>query len=718
MQRAEVLAEGGASQGALEDAAAARALGGKGPHGEDTVTYIQARVRKHRTSLALTSSAAARGVETDFRAGAPRCGAVTAAAHGKIETMLAELRAMPQDRAWDIHVALKALEAAGETPSDPRVPALTSRALAGSDWKLVKKYDAKATKVLRPRAPKVDSAVDASGELRPRVVTGAPFGANFANITPQRPAKFSVGSSSGTGGAHARIDYLCVPRAPADALGAACPLTATFGEKNATSEGMPVRADGSGTLRVPDLPHGSTHVTLSMKPVPGRWAALARVVFDREVPGTVDVPGTGWVLAPSGEQSRVLLASGERTAIEFDSPAIVRIEALAEPGPPGTVTALVDGISHPVSTDGSPLVLPLPHAGSVVVSATGGSVTLTVAERLPREEEDAPQDIDAEAPEESAALDTEKATGRGRRFPSPSTRRTHRGATSRCIRPPPMSPFSSDLGTFEFYTSAEYGTLREGDRASKAPDGYFSEEIGYRRRIETLNLTTDLEGFGHFRDGQPTYGGTFTFYEDADKYHLRFTGTVDYDTQLVEGTQIHTFNPRGFLEYSWRATRSFFILPRLGYDGYYTTLKNVPKNLDDVDDAVFNEYRFVRDTFVIFAGALLVQRRTSTISSTCVRASPTTPAPANSLTRRSARARSSTLDNSTSTPTSMRPGTRRPATRRPASCTTAASTSKAGSHSSTTSGAASAPSTSCRACRHTRVSTTAAGRHSRSSTCT
>ena len=597
LARGEMLASGGAGEAAIEDAAAARALGARGPQGEDPVSLVQGHVRRAHLPVRLPPGLAARGLELDFRQGARRCGGASGEARTRIDSALTELHALPQDHGWDLHVALRALAAARENPVDPRVPALTARALAGSEWHSVKKYDGRAPRVERPRRARSEQPVEASGELRARVATGAPFGdANFASVTAQRPAKVVIGT---TPNAHARIDYVCVPRAPADALGAACPLSVTFGDKRTLA--MPTRADGSGQVKIPDVTRGSNRITLSMRPEPGRWVALARVVYDREVPGTVEIPGAGWVLAPSGEQSRVLLSAGDITAVDFESPAVLRVDALAEPGPPPKVLAVLDGVITEVPIDGAPLVLPAPRGGQLIVRAEGGAATVTVAERIARDDTDAPQDVDADegpgAGEDEAEPTAAASAGSAPALPSftlDDPRAAWRGLAARS--PAPLSDASANLGTFELYSSGQYGTLREGDRASKAPDGYVSEQAGYRRRIESWNLTTDVEAFVHTRSGAPTLGGVGTFYEDADKLHLRVTGTVEYATQAIGGTQVSTLAPNGFVEYSWRATRTFFILPRLGYDGYYTNLHKDPSKLNDVDDLVYNEYRFVRDS--------------------------------------------------------------------------------------------------------------------------
>ena len=67
--------------------------------------------------------------------------------------------ALPQDHGWDLQVALRALGRSAREPADPRAPSLTARALAGSDWRLVKKYDGRAPKVERPRRTRSDQPV-------------------------------------------------------------------------------------------------------------------------------------------------------------------------------------------------------------------------------------------------------------------------------------------------------------------------------------------------------------------------------------------------------------------------------------------------------------------------------------------------------------------------------------------------------------------------------
>src|SRR5262249_53935279 len=54
----------------------------------------------------------------------------------------------------------------------------------------------------------------------------------------------------------------------------------------------------------------------------------------------------------------------------------------------------------------------------------------------------------------------------------------------------------------------------------------------------------------------------------------------------------------------WRATRDFFVLPRLGFDGWYTTLRTPPQSTNKIDDDVYNVFRFTHNSLA-FAQLLL-----------------------------------------------------------------------------------------------------------------
>src|SRR5262249_30138026 len=153
-----------------------------------------------------------------------------------------------------------------------------------------------------------------------------------------------------------------------------------------------------------------------------------------------------------------------------------------------------------------------------------------------------------------------------------------------------------NLGTFVSGSVVSVGTLREGVGDASDVDASATEFLGYRRRIERLSLWTTLDGFARARSGEPTFGGSATLYEDYDPAHVRVTATTDVASQSVEGKQVTAVKPRGFVEYSWRATRAFFVLPRLGFDGWYASQTRRPASLKNVDDDVVNTFRNKRQS--------------------------------------------------------------------------------------------------------------------------
>jgi hypothetical protein len=128
-------------------------------------------------------------------------------------------------------------------------------------------------------------------------------------------------------------------------------------------------------------------------------------------------------------------------------------------------------------------------------------------------------------------------------------------------------------------------------------------DAGYRRRIESIGLWTLVNGFVRVRSADSTYGGTALFYEDADRLRLRISGSVSVEAQRIAGIPSRSIIGRGFIEYSLRALKDLFVLPRLGYDGMYSTLPTRPTRLAYVDDEVYNPYRSIRPT-LLFAQLL------------------------------------------------------------------------------------------------------------------
>jgi hypothetical protein len=66
--------------------------------------------------------------------------------------------------------------------------------------------------------------------------------------------------------------------------------------------------------------------------------------------------------------------------------------------------------------------------------------------------------------------------------------------------------------------------------------------------------------------------------------------------QDVYGFDARTARPHAYIEYSGRITPSFYLLPRVGFDGFYTNMESKPTSLVGVDDDIFNDFRFRRPT--------------------------------------------------------------------------------------------------------------------------
>ena len=109
--------------------------------------------------------------------------------------------------------------------------------------------------------------------------------------------------------------------------------------------------DGRGKVDLPPLPPkgASTQVSIGLKKAPGRWTAIARVVFDDEVPGTTKVDGVGHVLMPPGLQWRWLVKKDQELTHTLTGPGVVRVDAIAEAeeSPKVVVTVEDDGPGIP-----------------------------------------------------------------------------------------------------------------------------------------------------------------------------------------------------------------------------------------------------------------------------------------------------------------------------------------------------------------------------------
>ncbi len=597
LQRALVLAGGGATKGALEDARAAKALGA-GDRDPEALVRAASRTKPPHAAT-LSSSVKAYGVEPDFDPGAPRCRVSSAGPRGRVVQLEEQVKSAAAAHSWDTGLALRALEVARAAPDDPRVESLVRRSMWGSRWQLVRSVRGSASRVVRPRDKATEGPVDPAGELRGRVAAGDPFGPASVTVTSARPARAVL---SGAAGASPHVDFVCLAHDIAAAKGGHCPIRITLGEAPAQIAEGP---NGVARAQLPPLPAkgNGAKLAITMGPAPGDWFAIARIAFDREIPGSTKVDGVGWVLEPPAGVHRFLVKGAEPVTVTTDGPGLVRIDAIAEPNGASRVVASVDGREEEIPVDGSPVTLAATR-GTVSIRAEGGAATIAIAQRVPRPPEAATaegESDDSDAVAEASAEPEDARTRDSSVLLDPNLDAT--AASWRAIvdhSPRPLTPFEDDLGVVIGGLEASYGGVRSDDPNDKSIDQFVEEYIGYRRRIERLSLWTisQVNVSERPNGAPPTYGGQLTLYEDYDPAHLRLTGTLVYASQAVDGSQVQTINPRGFLEYSWRATRAFFILPRLGFDGWYTTLHQIPKSTTNIDDTVFNAFRTERQTFV------------------------------------------------------------------------------------------------------------------------
>jgi hypothetical protein len=333
-----------------------------------------------------------------------------------------------------------------------------------------------------------------------------------------------------------------------------------------------------------------------MAPTSADPIALVRVILDRDAPGTTHAEGVGWILEVPHLQWRYLVEPDRPLRTSVHGPTLLRIDARADDAEKAEVMqviAVANGHEVRVPFRGEPLIVPIAEDGDVSILARGGPATVALAERVPLR--GAPP---AEAPETEAA----------QAQPAPESARVVDVSVARVdlndggwrdvatASQRPLGWLEDRLGTLDVSSGAGAQSLREGTRAT-SPDSFVFGTATYRRRIEAPNLYTLVGVGGRVRNGPSSYGGTAGFYEDLDALRLRITGTADVTAQDIAGHTDATFTPRGFVEYSGRVTGDFFILPRLGYDGSYSTLAAPPRSADGVDDGVYNAFRFYRNTF-------------------------------------------------------------------------------------------------------------------------
>lgn len=602
-ERAMMLAVSGEARAAIEDARAAKVLGAKGPKGEDPVQLVKTSIRpKPRKPLELPEGVKAYGVEPDFDPGAPRC-APSNGPRGQLASIVDDLRTAKAaaTKVWDPSLAIRAFEAVNHNAMDPRAPTIVSWALAGSQWQVPKTLN-DFPKVQRhhssgmPGMSGKEGAIDPDGDLRARIGTGQPFDrASYATVTETRPARAGL---TGTGSARARVEFACVARSPADAIGkdAQCPIKITVGTAVLKPKSGP---DGRGSIDLPALPPKgqNTQVIISMDPAPGRWAAIARVVFDQEVPGSTKV-GEGYVLMPPGLQWRFLVKTDQEISKTLEGPGLVRVDALAEPDEKPRVVVIVDGPTGPketpVTIGGEPVVVPVPKGGTVKVKSVGGTSTIGFAERVPKavtetsfeEAESEPVNAEARDDAEPTAVTTTALLDAG----NPNA--LWRDAVSKSDKP--LSPLEDALGTLSVSGRARTGTLRDGDPA-KERDTFFEQSVGYRRRIESIGVWTGIGGLLREHEIQgKSFGASAFAWTHINPIRLRLAAFGEVYGQEIDGFAARTFRPHAYAEFSARLAPNVFLLPRIGYDGFYTNIEQGPKTLTGVDDDVYNNFRFRR----------------------------------------------------------------------------------------------------------------------------
>ena len=195
LARALMLARSGVRRGALEDAQTAAALGARGPNAEDAVALVRAELRPRASAQPLPPGMHAYAIESDFEPGARRCEAGTGP-RARVAAMVAELAAFTKahekdkDRPYDAALAIRVSEALSASPLDPRAAALVTRSAAGSRWKLRREVIGNAQRVPRERLTRHEGPIENGAELRPRILTGAPFeDGTYAILSHSRPAK-------------------------------------------------------------------------------------------------------------------------------------------------------------------------------------------------------------------------------------------------------------------------------------------------------------------------------------------------------------------------------------------------------------------------------------------------------------------------------------------------------------------------------------------------
>lgn len=603
LRRALALAAGGAERAALADARAAQALGAIDPGQEVPLRLVQAQLR--RVPIApepLPSGVNAYGVEQDFAADAEKCQLASDGAHAELARQLADSSSPPhhpgEASTFDVEAAVHAFALRERLPLDPRSDRLTARALRGSRWRLRQELGGPSRRVRRPSVAKREGAVDGEGELRPRIAVGARFaGGTYATVLPGRPALAVLSGTPRAAGV--RVEVACAAREPALAQ-ARCPLTLSV-------DGQPLQIefarDGQATVALPELGDHPQRLLGVLEEGPGNWAALVRLVTSRRPPNGVPLDEQHWAIAPQASEIRSLIKPGAPVLLETHEAELLRVDARAEGALPAELVVVIGGRERVVPANGEPSVLPVSRGDTVSLQARGSALTIAVAERVPSDRASNPDEPDESSAAASRAEPSQPTNPGPITFDAESAAETSGWLELARRSPAPLSPVQASLGTLVAEAGAVSGKLHE-TTPSAWRDAYLFNLIGYRRRIESLGLWTRAEVFSRTRPDTPTVGALGSLYEDLSQAHVRLTATLKLERQTVAGLRAKSVLCRGFVEYSYRATPEFFVLPRLGYDGMYSTVPRQPTSLAFVDDEIYSPYRARRPTFLFLQSLL------------------------------------------------------------------------------------------------------------------
>jgi hypothetical protein len=624
--RAFLLARAGAERAALEDASAADLLGTTGANGERLVDAVRAALAPWEArALALAPDQAAFGMESAFdtprsevlgKATEParwaRCSVSASGARAQVEAL--ELAFKLQAKSvYDPALFGRAAALAREYPTDPRVARLTARAMLGSRWQLRRDLSGKHIALPEPTAG-LTSPLESDGLLRARVALGTPFGAqDYAVVSSDRAARANLSIAAGT---PAHVEFLCAARKPSAADAGSCPveiraLAGVLLPRGAHNPNPPIGrlvypatpvAYVPGSVVRVDIPRGlprNTVLEFAVAPTAGEVVVAVRVVFDWKVAGSLRLPDrSGFVLPNLHVQYRLLVERGSEVRFPMPNPGYLQFDIRpAVPLPIGRplvaelprVLLSASGADQEWVADEAPRLLAVTRPGEIRIRPLGASVTISVQERI--------ADPDASGPTlELTRLPTaEIPAGVFIRSANDGFWRDQLQAA-----PEPLSALAERLGTLVLSSGVTASSLREATRGIREPDAFASTALTLRRTIESASLTLAGTALLRIRNGAPTFGAQIFGYENLYRLHLRAMASAALFVQDVDGSSERSLKPRAFVESNLRISDTFSILPRLGFDGYYTSAQ--PKVLRNVDDDVFNRFRAERSSLLYAQG--------------------------------------------------------------------------------------------------------------------